>query len=80
MLSISAWAVGVVAMVIFGALAEAPMTSWPRMRIVPNVAFASVMSWRPAGTSSMSKPWIGKIEHWTPLAMAQAEGFAVEEQ
>jgi hypothetical protein len=24
------------------------------------------------GTSSMSKPWIGTIRHWQPLAMSQA--------
>jgi hypothetical protein len=27
---------------------------------------------RLAGTSSMSKPWIGTIRHWTPLAEVQA--------
>ena len=27
---------------------------------------------RLAGTSSMSKPWIGTIRHWQPLAMSQA--------
>ena len=34
---------------------------------------------RLAGTSSMSKPWIGRIEHWTPLAVYPAEGVPVEE-
>jgi hypothetical protein len=34
---------------------------------------------RLTGTSSMSKPWIGTIRHWEPLAVSQAERVAVDE-
>ena len=34
---------------------------------------------RLAGTSSMSKPWIGTVEQWVPLALSRSEGVAVEE-
>jgi len=34
---------------------------------------------RLAGTSSMSKPWIGTIRHWEPLGMSSAESVAVDE-
>jgi hypothetical protein len=33
---------------------------------------------RLAGTSSMSKPWIGTIRHWQPLAISQAAPSPVE--
>jgi len=37
------------------------------------------------GTSSMSKPWIGTIRHWQPLALSRAEvsqpgGVAVDDR
>ena len=31
------------------------------------------------GTSSMSKPWIGTIRHWQPVAAAGAEWVTVDE-
>jgi hypothetical protein len=34
---------------------------------------------RLTGTSSMSKPWIGTIRHWEPLATSSAESVAVDE-
>ena len=34
---------------------------------------------RLAGTSSMSKPWIGTIRHWEPLAPPPAERVAADE-
>jgi hypothetical protein len=34
---------------------------------------------RLTGTSSMSKPWIGTIRHWEPLASSSAESVAVDE-
>jgi hypothetical protein len=34
---------------------------------------------RLTGTSSMSKPWIGTIRHWEPLARTPAERVAVDE-
>lgn len=34
---------------------------------------------RLTGTSSMSKPWIGTIRHWEPLAPSPAESVAVDE-
>jgi hypothetical protein len=34
---------------------------------------------RLTGTSSMSKPWIGTIRHWAPLASSSAESVAVDE-
>ena len=34
---------------------------------------------RLTGTSSMSKPWIGTIRHWEPLAPTPAERVAVDE-
>jgi hypothetical protein len=34
---------------------------------------------RLTGTSSMSKPWIGTIRHWEPLASSSAESMAVDE-
>ena len=34
---------------------------------------------RLTGTSSMSKPWIGTIRHWQPLATSPAERVAVDE-
>jgi len=34
---------------------------------------------RLTGTSSMSKPWIGTIRHWEPLAVSRAERVAVDE-
>ena len=33
---------------------------------------------RLTGTSSMSKPWIGTIRQWQPLAMARAEASPAE--
>lgn len=35
---------------------------------------------RLTGTSSMSKPWIGTIRHWEPLAVSQAEQVAVDDR
>ena len=34
---------------------------------------------RLAGTSSMSKPWIGTIRHWEPLGPSPVEPVAVDE-
>jgi hypothetical protein len=34
---------------------------------------------RLTGTSSMSRPWIGTIKHWEPVALARGEGTAVDE-
>jgi hypothetical protein len=34
---------------------------------------------RLTGTSSMSRPWIGTIRHWEPLAPSPAERVAVDE-
>ena len=34
---------------------------------------------RLAGTSSMSKPWIGTIRHWEPLPPSPAERVAADE-
>jgi hypothetical protein len=34
---------------------------------------------RLTGTSSMSKPWIGTIRHWEPLAVTQAQRVTVDE-
>jgi len=35
---------------------------------------------RLTGTSSMSKPWIGTIRHWEPLAVSQAGRVAADER
>jgi hypothetical protein len=34
---------------------------------------------RLAGTSSMSKPWIGTVRHWEPLAPSEQERVAVDD-